>query len=81
MAQDLESNELLFRLSPSNLVSQARPNQPKRGSLSVSRTVRDTKSDPRWGWLGLTCETTSNPCSGVDTLGHAGARWGTCPSN
>ena len=31
------------------LVSQARPNQPQRGSLSVC--------DPRWGWLGLACET------------------------
>ena len=29
------------------LVSQAIPNQPQRGSLSVSRTVRDTESDPR----------------------------------
>ena len=37
------------------LVSQARPNQPQRGSLSVS--VRDTESNPRWGWLGLACET------------------------
>ena len=44
------------------VVSQARPNQPQRGSLSVSRrikyqAVRDTESDPRWGWLGLACET------------------------
>ena len=31
------------------LVSQARPNQPQRGS--------HTESDPRWGWLGLACET------------------------
>ena len=34
-----------------DLVSQARPNQPQRGSL------RDTESNPRWGWLGLACET------------------------
>ena len=39
------------------LVSQARPNQPQRGSLSVSHT--DTESDPCWGWLGLACETGS----------------------
>ena len=40
------------------LVSQARPNQPQRGSLSVSRTGI-LKSDPRWGWLGLATETTT----------------------
>ena len=46
------------------LVSQARPNQPQRGSLSVSRT----ENDPRWGWLGLACET-------IIPLGHhTGAR-------
>lgn len=45
------------------LVSQARPNQPQRGSLSVSHMwnpsfhMCDTESDPRWGWLGLACET------------------------
>ena len=41
------------------VVWQARPNQPQRGSLSVSCTsfpVHDTESNPRWDWLGLACE-------------------------
>ena len=37
------------------LVSQARPNQSQCGSLSVS--VHGTESNPRWGWLGVACET------------------------
>ena len=41
------------------VVSQTRPNQPQRRSLSV----RDTESDPRWGWLGLACETSNYECS------------------
>ena len=50
------------RSAPTSLlVSQARPNQPQRGSLSVSFSVRDTESDLRWGLLGLACETTSLP--------------------
>ena len=39
----------------SGLVLQARPNQPQPGSLLASHT--DTESNPRWGWLGLACET------------------------
>ena len=33
-----------------------RGNKEKYGWLT--RLVRDTESDPRWGWLGLACETT-----------------------
>ena len=28
-----------------------------RASPDPSFPVRDTESDPRWGWLGLACET------------------------
>ena len=35
------------RVLHERLVSQARPNQPQRGSLS------GYKNNPRWGWLGL----------------------------
>ena len=31
--------------------------------------MRDTESDPGWGWLGLACETTSLPC--LHTFWHA----------
>ena len=34
------------------LVSQVRPNQPQRESLSAR-----TENNPRWGWLGLACKT------------------------
>ena len=39
------------------LVSQARPNQLQRASLSISHTG----SDPCCGWLGLACETNGVP--------------------
>ena len=45
------------------VVSQARPNQSHRGSLSVSRT----ESDPRWDWLGLACETSARGMSSLKT--------------
>ena len=40
-----------------SLASQTQPT-PARIAFSVtSFTVRDTESDPRWGWLGLACKT------------------------
>ena len=35
-----------------------------RESPDPSFPVRDTESDPRWGWLGLACET--KPCLGYE---------------
>ena len=53
--------------SASRLASQARPNQPQPGLLSVhvyhtrgrKCMILDTESDPCWGWLGQACQTTS----------------------
>ena len=39
-----------------DLVSQAIPNQPQ-ARIAFSITHSDTESDPRWGWLGMACET------------------------
>ena len=36
-----------------SLTSQTQPT-PARTAFSI---VRDTETDPRWGWLGLACET------------------------
>ena len=37
-----------------SLVSQT---QPTPAWITFSITVRDTESDPCWGWLGLACKT------------------------
>ena len=40
--------------SPTILHSLASQTQPARIAFSITH---DTESDPRWGWLGLACET------------------------
>ena len=37
-----------------------------RESPDPSFPVRDTESDPRWGWLGLACET--NKCVSYESV-------------
>ena len=41
-----------WRSGESSLASQTQPT-PAR----IAFPIRDTASDPRWGWLGLACET------------------------
>ena len=44
------------------LVSQVRPNQPQRGSL--------TKDYPHWGWLDRACQTMREPTTPTKTFGR-----------
>ena len=57
----LSINVSKFQTTPTQtckyLVSAPDPNPPQHRSHLVSRPVRDTGSDPRWGWFGSGAET------------------------
>ena len=59
---DEKDRMLHCRVLREKLVSQARPNQPQRGSL--------TKDYPHWGWLGWACETTWELTTPTKTFGR-----------
>ena len=44
-----------------------------RESPDPSFPVRDTESDPRWGWLGLACETSACVSTHALAMGGLGA--------
>ena len=52
------TQEKEIEFSNVNTFSYFRGPEIYRESPDPSFPVRDTESDPRWGWLGLACETT-----------------------
>ena len=68
----LPVESLACETTPARLVSEgfrwdvhmyALVSQPTPAWIAFSIPVRDTGSDPRWGWLGLACETNACMCS------------------